>query len=246
MGRWSTCAKWLSKNFDDPSKLFEMYLNEKIYLTQRGHGTNLFDKLYTLRDGRFCLNQEATDVACKAFLSQLVKSGDVKPDTYLTYLNLAIMKDIINRYQVDTKSRYSRLKDSSDNKRYLKAFINAIKVTIIQRGPIRTLDGIPVESASITLSPTINRYNIKLDITTTNLYKLCFKIYTEKYSLDSFPFKSPQSLGQVIRYHKDSFVRQGFKIYSYKKGSKHIVLEYALDAEETEYLVRNEIKKGWY
>lgn len=244
MGRRTENTEWISKYCGDSSEIFERYLSEKIFFTNRIHDTNLCNKIYTLRDERLCINKEIRDVVCKAFINQLVKSGDVKPETYLTYLNLVIMKDILNRYKGKPIPRYS--KDSSDNKRYLKAFINAIKVTIIRRGPNRTLEGIPVESTLITLSPTISRYNIRLDLTTTNLYKLCLKIYTEKYSLNSFPFKSSQSLGQVIRYHKDSFIRQGFKIYTYKKGSKHIVLDYALDAEETEYLVRNEIKKGWY
>lgn len=242
MGRWPSNNKWNSewfyRNCDDPSKLFERYLYDKVSINSEVSSSKLLDELYTFRNERFCLNQDLKEIVGKSFINQLMELGDVKPDTYLRYLNLIIMKDIFARGMGEKKLVGSQ--------RSLKAFMNSIKVTIIQTGPKRTLEGIPVESILITLNPLGNKYNIRLDITTTNLYKLCLKIYTKKRSLNTFPFNSPQSLGQIIRYHKDSLIRQGFKISTYKRGSKHVVIEYVLNTVETESLLRNEINKGWY
>ncbi len=251
LGRFLKNNEWIikqnNKKCDDATKLFECYLRETLSLRDAVENFNLLNTFYKMEGKRFYLNSDVRAIICKTFIYQLVKLGNVKPSTYLLYLNLILIKETLNKYEGGQPvTNYRPLKGSTLSKNMLKTFIAHIKKFIIEFGPGLAIKGIQVRSLLTTLDPMADRYSISLDITTTNLYELCKRVHNVNRCSYPFPFKSPQSLGQIIRYHKDSFIRQGVKVRTYKKGSKHVIIEYYLNAEETEQFINNERRKGWY
>lgn len=229
----------LYENFQkDKEKEFEDWVNGNIGVYGSA-GRELVPQMLYMMKRKNEIDKEILHQASKSFAKQYTESENIREYTRIMLLYLTCMMEISDKFNgVKSKRLSPACMKKLDNRVKLKRYLDAVKILIMTEGDQKLSKYPWVTSLEINK----RKSKIELDITTTNLFELFEKIHNGlKYS-GEFPYKSPQSLGQTIRHHRDSLEREGLSILTERRGSTHLLITYSLTKKDL-WCIRN--RKQW-
>lgn len=223
----------------EEDKLLEEYLIGNVIFSDTTFQSRLeINNLNEMIARKEKINGEILRQASMSFAQQVKESKEVREYMQITLTNLAITTEVFDKYVgYKTKEVSARNKKLLESRRKLKRYLNDVKYLVITRGVKEISRYTQVSYIEI----TDKRNQIRIDITTTNLFELFKRIHAEKKHPGDLPYKSSQSLGQVIRHHKTPLIREGVKIFSEKRrGSTHLFITFFLTDDQTRCIKNRE------
>lgn len=199
----------------------------------------IYIMLYMISKKNNEITEEIIHQASKSFAKQYTESKEVRECTHIVLFALTIMMEFIDKINgVKTKRLTAPCRRKLESRWKLRRYLENVKVFIMTEGA-QKLSKYPWVT---NLKISRRRSKIELDITTANLFELFKKIHAGLKCEDEFPYRSVPSLGQVIRHHRDSLEREGFKILTERRGSTHLLITYSLTKKDL-WCIRN--RKQW-
>lgn len=239
-------SKLFNENEDKLKELYYDYLSGNIDFKDEIHDGMFFQMFYEKHKEKYKLRKEVIDEAAKSFASQLKHDGEVRSYTFMMFMMLELFGEVLSDVSA-TKGR-SRKKDkpSTEKRDLLFDYFDELKMVIIEEGPDYLPEHYSVHDLSVTKDNVREKYKIKVDVTTENLYMIFKDIHRKRRSTPTrFKYTSPKSLGQSIRHHKEVIGRGGFRIFTYRRSATHIVIEYILAPEDAKLYEREAKKRKW-
>ncbi len=221
----------------EEDKLLEEYLTGNVIFSDTTFQSRLkINNLNEMIARKEKINGEILRQASMSFAQQVKESEEIREYMQITLTNLAITTEVFDKYVgYKTKEVSARNKKLIESRRKLKRYLNDVKYLVITRG-------VKEISRYSHIEITDERNQIRIDITTTNLFELFKRIHDKEKYLGDLPYKSPQSLGQIIRHHKIPLRREGIKIFSEKRrGRAHLLITYSLTKNDL-WCIRNREK----
>lgn len=235
-------------SYDELLKLYEEWQKDKEKETKDwfhgnikvlGDDRKLVPQMLYMMKRKNEVNKEILHQASKSFAKQYKKSGKIREHTHIMLLELTLMTELLDKSTgLKTKRLSAACRKKLESRGKLKGYLDDVKLLIMTEGAQKLSKYPWVYSLEINK----RKSKIELDITTTNLFELFKKIHTGlKYS-DEFPYNSSQSLGQVIRHHRDALEREGLIILTERRESTHLLITYPLTKNDL-WCIRN--RKQW-
>lgn len=242
----SIYSRLLDGNEEEMRKLYEEYLSGKVKFNEDAK-MGLLNQVFDLHNGKYKLNNEIIAAAGKSFAKQFENNGEVRVNSYLMFTMMVFFRDIVNEVVYNKKDKIykGRNKVVDDSRLLLKRFINETKNMMIEKGTDCILDYCFAHKLEVNENIK-GKIKIKMELTTSELFNLYKVIWDKRISSGPFPYKSVQSLGQVIRYHKDSMNREGYQIFTYRNKATFVALEYVLTIDETNTFKLQDSTKEWF
>lgn len=244
-------SRQLEENEAKKDELFERFISGKLSFTDETTHMKVLEEVFQLHKDRYKINQEIIDKAAESFAIQFKNDSEVRSVTYLMFTFIVLMREVLNEF-MDThkepsRTELKRQKRNEESMMIFEKYVKELKMFMVEAGPVAISKKFQVHDLTVEKSNVDGRYSIRIDVTTTNLYKIFKHICKRRlYPGKGFEYKSVKSLGQVIRYYKDELVRRGYRILTYREDATHIVIDYVLTTAESLKLEREQKRKEWF